>query len=78
MIERVKVFTHLTGHGATVIDPPLEENINRWLETTHGRLVRISQSESERPGVGHHVTICVWYVPGDVEPDLEIASDIPF
>jgi hypothetical protein len=78
MIERVKVFTHLTGHGTTVIDPPLEDNINQWLEAAHGRLVRISQSESERPGVGHHVTICVWYVPTDAEPDVEIDSDIPF
>jgi hypothetical protein len=25
--------------------------------------VQVSQSESERTGAGHHVTICVWYVP---------------
>jgi hypothetical protein len=72
MNQRVKVFAHLTGHGATVIEPPLEDAINRWLEGTPGRLVRISQSESERPGVGHHVTVCIWYVPDEVEPDMEI------
>ena len=63
MKERVKVFTHLTGHGATIIEPPLEDNINQWLAATHGELLEVSQSESERPGVGHHITITIWYVP---------------
>jgi hypothetical protein len=26
-------------------------------------LTQVSQSESMRSGVGHHVTICLWYVP---------------
>jgi hypothetical protein len=63
MQERVKVFTFLSGHGETVLDPPLEEHINQWLATTPARLVHVSQSESERPGTGHHVTVCLWYVP---------------
>jgi hypothetical protein len=65
MQERVKVFTYLSGHGATVIGPPLEDAINQWLAGSEGRLVRVTQSESERTGVGHHVTLCVWYVPNE-------------
>jgi hypothetical protein len=63
MRERLKVFTFVSGHGETVVESSHEEHINQWLETVHGRLVHVSQSESERAGAGHHVTICVWYVP---------------
>jgi len=63
MNERVKVFTFVSGHGETVIEPRHEDHINQWLATAKGRLVDISQSESLRSGVGHHVTICLWYVP---------------
>ncbi|HEY8506698.1 MAG TPA: hypothetical protein VIL46_19095 [Gemmataceae bacterium] len=63
MQERVKVFTFVSGHGETVVGSPHEDHINQWLAAAKGRLVRVTQSESERPGVGHHVTICVWYVP---------------
>jgi hypothetical protein len=63
MSERVKVFTFVTGHGTSLIEPPIEDHINQWLATAHGRLLRISQSESERAGSGHHVTVCVWYEP---------------
>jgi len=63
MQERVKVFTFVSGHGETLVDSPHEEHINRWLSATAGRLVRVSQSESERTGAGHHITICLWYVP---------------
>jgi hypothetical protein len=63
MQERVKVFTHVSGHGTTLIESPLEDAINQWLASAKGRLTHVSQSESERSGVGHHVTICVWYVP---------------
>jgi hypothetical protein len=38
-------------------------HINQWLESAAGRPVRVTQSESVRPGVGHHVTVCVWYEP---------------
>jgi hypothetical protein len=36
--------------------------------------VKITQSESEHAGAGHHVTVCVWYVP-DESPH---ASNIGF
>jgi hypothetical protein len=68
MPERVKVFTFVTGHGETVIEPTQEGHINQWLAGTDGRLVRVTQSESERTGVGHHVTVCLWYVPGGSGP----------
>ena len=63
MNERVKIFTFVSGHGETVLEPPLEAHINQWLSSNKGRLVRVTQSESERVGAGHHMTICVWYVP---------------
>jgi len=63
MHERVKVFTYVSGTGSTVIETTLEDHINQWLSQTPGQLLRVSQSESERPGVGHHVTVCVWYTP---------------
>jgi hypothetical protein len=61
MKERVKVFTFVTGHGEAIIASPLEDHINQWLTQTKGRVTHISQSESERPGNGHHVTITIWY-----------------
>jgi hypothetical protein len=63
MQERVRIFTFVSGHGETVVEPPHEDHINQWLETVPGRLVRVSQSESERAVPGHHITVCVWYVP---------------
>jgi hypothetical protein len=63
MQERVKAFTFVSGHGETVVEPPHEDHINQWLSTVKGRMVHISQSESERAGAGRHVTVCVWYVP---------------
>jgi hypothetical protein len=65
MQERVKVFTFVSGHGETLVDPPHEERINQWLSSTNGQVLDITQSESPRAGVGHHVTLCVWYVPGE-------------
>lgn len=62
MRERIKIFTFVSGHGETVIQPAHEGHINDWLADVKGRLVQVSQSESERPS-GHHVTLCVWYVP---------------
>ncbi len=63
MHEQVKIFTFVSGYGETIVDAPHEEHINQWLSTVKGRLVHVSQSESERPGTGHHVTLCIWYVP---------------
>ena len=63
MRERVKIFTFVSGHAETMVRPPVEDHINEWLAATGGEVVRVTQSESERPGGGHHVTICVWYEP---------------
>ncbi len=62
MKERVKVFTYSSGTGATLIESPLEDHINEWLEHTPGEIVAVTQSESERQGVAH-ITVCVWYRP---------------
>ncbi len=63
MKEQVKVFTFVSGHGETVVEPPHEDHINQWLSMTKGRVVHVSQSESEDGQAGHHVTVCLWYVP---------------
>lgn len=63
MSPRVRVFTYISGAGSTVIESTLEDQLNSWLESNPGEIVEITQSESERPGVGHHVTVCVWYLP---------------
>jgi hypothetical protein len=63
MQERVKIFTFISGHGETIVEPPLEDHINDWLAAAKGKLMKITQSESVRSASGHHVTICVWYVP---------------
>jgi hypothetical protein len=68
MGERVKVFTFVTGHGATLLEPPIEDQINQWLAGAGGRLLHVSQSESSRDADGHHVTLCVWYSPAQA-PD---------
>jgi hypothetical protein len=65
MAERVKIFTFVSGHGETLVEPPNQDHINQWLTGAKGRIVRVTQSESARaPGAGHHVTICIWYEPG--------------
>jgi hypothetical protein len=63
MRERAKIFTYLFGAGATVIESPLEDEINEWLAGVNGDVTRITQSESRRENEGQHVTICVWYAP---------------
>jgi hypothetical protein len=65
MQQRVKVFTFVSGHGETLVEPRHEDHINQWLAAANGELLEITQSESPRTGVGHHVTICVWYRPRD-------------
>jgi len=65
MQERVKVFTFVSGHGETVVEPHHEDHINQWLSTVQGQIVEITQSESERAGAGCHVTISVWYIPDE-------------
>jgi hypothetical protein len=63
MQERIKIFTFVSGHGETLVEPPHEDHINQWLATVPGQVVSVSQSESTHPGTGHHVTVCVWYLP---------------
>lgn len=63
MRERVKVFTHASGEGSTVSETALQDMINEWLAATDGHIMKITQSESHRPGKAQHVTICVWYTP---------------
>ena len=66
MKERVKMFSFVSGHGETVVEPPHEDHINQWLSTTGGRVVHVSHSESERSNAGHHVTVFVWYIPDEL------------
>ena len=63
MRERAKVFTYISGTGATVIETSLEDHLNQWLSSIDGEIREISQSESTRDGNGHHVTVCIWYIP---------------
>ena len=62
MRERVKVFTYVSGTGATVVETTLEDHINEWLASVEGKLLNVTQSESERQGTAH-ITVCVWYLP---------------
>lgn len=62
MRERIKMFTFVSGHGETLIEPPHQNHINEWLANARGKIIRVTQSESESRA-GHHVTICVWYEP---------------
>ena len=36
MQQRVKIFTFVSGHGETVVEPPNEEHVNQWLAATPG------------------------------------------
>ncbi|MES2792752.1 MAG: hypothetical protein V4719_24275 [Planctomycetota bacterium] len=65
MQERVKMFTFVSGHGETIVEPPHEDRINQWLNQVNGRIFNITQSESLRAGAGQHVTVCIWYVPNE-------------
>ena len=64
MRERVKIFTYVSGTGPTVIETSLEDHINEWLASVNGKLLNVSQSESERQGMAH-VTVCLWYLPSE-------------
>lgn len=63
MNERVKIFNYITGSGETPIATKLEDHVNEWLASVPGKLVSVSQSESNRNSGGQHVTLCVWYEP---------------
>lgn len=63
MEVRVKMFTFISGHGETLVEPPHEHHVNQWLETVRGKIIDFTQSESARADGGQHVTVCVWYRP---------------
>lgn len=64
MKERVKVFTYVSGTGSTLVESTLEDHINEWLQRTKGKVLHVSQSESERQGAAH-ITVNVWYLPDE-------------
>lgn len=70
MNERIKIFTFISGHGETLVDPPHESHINEWLASNSGQILEITQSESPRTGGGNHVTVCVCYLPADLEQSV--------
>jgi hypothetical protein len=72
MHERLKIFSFLSGHGETIVQPPHESHINEWLSRTQGKLLSVSQSESEHAGTGHHVTVCIWYLPVKDEQQAQV------
>lgn len=63
MKERVKVFTYASGEGSTVLESGLEDHINDWLTHVDGKLLFVTQSESQRQDKTQHTTVCAWYVP---------------
>jgi hypothetical protein len=67
MSPRLKIFSFVSGHGETIVQPPHEDHINSWLSEMRGQLLHVSQSESEHGCTGHHVTLCVWYLPENYE-----------
>lgn len=71
-------FTLGSGHGETLVAPPTEDHVNEWLAAAKGKIVSVTQSESQRPGGGHHITVRIWYVPEAQAPTWELPnSDKP-
>jgi hypothetical protein len=62
MKSRVRIFTYCSGTGSTVIENTLEDRINEWLQHIDGRILFVTQSESERKGTAH-TTVSIWYEP---------------
>ena len=62
MQERVKVFTYRSDIGASLIESELEDHINDWLKQSIGRILFVTQSESQTAGQSH-TTVTVWYEP---------------
>lgn len=74
MEARLKLFTFVSGHGETLVDPPTEDHVNEWLATAKGKIVSVTQSESQRPGGGHHITVGIWYLPEAQAPAWEVPN----
>lgn len=70
MRTRVKIFTYCSGTGSTLIESTLEDHINEWLRRVDGRVLFVTQSESERQKTAH-TTVSIWYEPvNETEPGL--------
>ncbi len=76
MEARLKLFTFVSGHGETHVDLPTEDHVNEWLATAKGKIVSVTQSESQRPGGGHQITVGIWYVPEAQTPAWELPASI--
>ena len=74
MKTHVKLFTFVSGHGEPLIEPPVEDHINQWLAAAKGKIVHVSQSESQHTGGGHHVTVGIWFVPETDAPSWEMPN----
>jgi hypothetical protein len=63
---QVRIFTYSSGTGSTIIESTLEDRINEWLRHYPGKILFVTQSESER---GHtaHTTVSIWYEPSSPE-----------
>ena len=63
---QLKIFTYSSGTGSTVIENTLEDRINQWLRQEKGKLLFVTQSESERSQTAH-TTVGIWYEPSQAE-----------
>ena len=48
-----------SGEGSTVLESGLEDHLAKL----DGRLLFVTQSESQRQDKTQHTTVCVWYPP---------------
>jgi hypothetical protein len=62
MQARVRVFTYSGRIGTMPIESELEDHINDWLNQSSGRMLFVTQSESQTAGQSH-TTVTVWYEP---------------
>jgi hypothetical protein len=64
---QVRIFTYSSGTGSTIIESTLEDRINEWLSHDPGKILFVTQSESERSRTAH-TTVSIWYEPTSKEP----------
>ena len=63
---QVKIFTYNSGTGSTIIESTLEDRINDWLRHETGKILFVTQSESEHSKTAH-TTVSIWYEPAPGE-----------
>jgi hypothetical protein len=63
---QIRIFTYSSGTGSTIIENTLEDRINDWLRHAPGKILFVTQSESERSRTAH-TTVCIWYEPASPE-----------